>query len=92
MGELASMMPTAGGQYHWIGVLAPDSCKRFLSYVAGKVLTSLIRFGRATDNDIGWITVAGWTLGTAAAAFTSSSMIQALIILNKSGKIAKQCV
>lgn len=36
MGELASMMPTAGGQYHWIGVLAPDNSKRFLSYVAGE--------------------------------------------------------
>lgn len=38
------------------------------------------------ESTLGWITVAGWTLGTSAAAFTSSSMIQALIILNKAGK------
>jgi hypothetical protein len=36
MGELSSMVPTAGGQYHWVSILAPDSIKRFASYVTGK--------------------------------------------------------
>ena len=35
MGELSSMVPTAGGQYHWVSILAPDSMKRFVSYVTG---------------------------------------------------------
>ncbi|KAF2644023.1 choline transport protein [Massarina eburnea CBS 473.64] len=35
MGELASMAPTAGGQYHWVSMLAPKSCRKFLSYFIG---------------------------------------------------------
>jgi choline transport protein len=35
MSELASMAPTSGGQYHWVAMLAPRSCARFLSYVTG---------------------------------------------------------
>ncbi|EHK96427.1 putative Choline transport protein [Glarea lozoyensis 74030] len=35
MGELASMAPTAGGQYHWVSMLAPTSCQKFLSYLVG---------------------------------------------------------
>ncbi|KAF2240361.1 amino acid transporter [Trematosphaeria pertusa] len=35
MGELASMIPTAGGQYHWVSLLAPESSQRVLSYVTG---------------------------------------------------------
>ncbi|KAK6366330.1 uncharacterized protein PV06_00806 [Exophiala oligosperma] len=33
--ELASMMPTAGGQYHWVSELSPKSCQKFLSYIVG---------------------------------------------------------
>ena len=35
MAELASMAPTAGGQYHWVWMLAPQRCRRFLSYIMG---------------------------------------------------------
>lgn len=35
MGELVSMWPTAGGQYHWTHKLAPDGLKDVLSYVTG---------------------------------------------------------
>ena len=35
MAELASMAPTAGGQYHWVWMLAPPWCRRFSSYVMG---------------------------------------------------------
>ena len=35
MAELASMAPTAGGQYHWVWMLAPPSCRRFFSYIMG---------------------------------------------------------
>ncbi|KAF2397171.1 amino acid transporter, partial [Trichodelitschia bisporula] len=33
--ELASKYPTAGGQYHFIALLAPPRWKNFLSYMAG---------------------------------------------------------
>ena len=35
IGELASMAPTAGGQYYWVALMAPKSCRRFLSYLTG---------------------------------------------------------
>ncbi|KAI1409796.1 putative GABA permease [Hypoxylon sp. FL1857] len=35
LSELASMAPTAGGQYHWVAMLAPDSSRQFLSYITG---------------------------------------------------------
>ncbi|KAJ4292061.1 hypothetical protein N0V90_009960 [Kalmusia sp. IMI 367209] len=33
--ELSSAIPTAGGQYHWVSLLAPRSSKRFFSYITG---------------------------------------------------------
>lgn len=35
LSELASMAPTAGGQYHYVAMLAPGNCQRILSYIAG---------------------------------------------------------
>ncbi|KAL8826829.1 MAG: hypothetical protein Q9170_007253 [Blastenia crenularia] len=35
MAELVSMAPTSSGQYHWVAMLAPASCQRFLSYLTG---------------------------------------------------------
>ncbi|KAM5469156.1 hypothetical protein MauCBS54593_004508 [Microsporum audouinii] len=35
MAEMASMAPTAGGQYHWISEFAPRSSQKFLSYFIG---------------------------------------------------------
>ena len=37
MGELSSMMITAGGQYHFVSALAPASTRKFLSYLTGKL-------------------------------------------------------
>ncbi|KAL2870823.1 putative GABA permease [Aspergillus lucknowensis] len=33
--EIASMSPTAGGQYHWVSEFAPRYCQKFLSYITG---------------------------------------------------------
>lgn len=33
--ELVSMAPTSGGQYHWVAMLAPRWCSKFLSYITG---------------------------------------------------------
>ncbi|EED14466.1 conserved hypothetical protein [Talaromyces stipitatus ATCC 10500] len=35
MGELASMAPTSGGQYHWVSMLSPPKVQKLLSYVIG---------------------------------------------------------
>ncbi|CAO1600487.1 hypothetical protein XANCAGTX0491_004176 [Xanthoria calcicola] len=35
LGEMASLAPTSGGQYHWTYMLAPASCRKFLSYIMG---------------------------------------------------------
>lgn len=35
LSELASMMPTAGGQYYWVAMLAPKSSRKFFSYATG---------------------------------------------------------
>ncbi|TDZ32906.1 Choline transport protein [Colletotrichum trifolii] len=43
MAEIASVYPTAGGQYHWTSILAPRPCSRVLSYCCGSV------------NVLGWI-------------------------------------
>ena len=79
MGELASMIPTAGGQYHWVSILAPKSAKRALSYVAGTVIPL-----RAADllTPLGWLTVAGWVGATTAISFWMSNLVQAMLELN----------
>ncbi|KAK5988393.1 Choline transport-like protein [Cladobotryum mycophilum] len=35
LSELVSIAPTSGGQYHWVSMLAPRSCSKFLSYMTG---------------------------------------------------------
>lgn len=35
LGELASAFPHSGGQYYWVGTLAPPRSRRFLSYMIG---------------------------------------------------------
>jgi choline transport protein len=39
LGELASVYPTAGGQYHFTYLLAPESVKRGLPYTCGVAST-----------------------------------------------------
>ncbi|KAL9091371.1 MAG: hypothetical protein Q9159_001455 [Coniocarpon cinnabarinum] len=39
LAEMASMAPTAGGQYHWVSEFAPQRWQRFLSYLAGWTCT-----------------------------------------------------
>ncbi|KAF2178955.1 putative GABA permease [Zopfia rhizophila CBS 207.26] len=35
LAELASMSPTAGGQYHWVSEFSPRFCQKYLSYLSG---------------------------------------------------------
>lgn len=40
LSELVSMAPTAGGQYHWVSMLAPGSWEKFLGYITGWLTVS----------------------------------------------------
>lgn len=33
--DLSCRAPTAGGQYHWVSMLAPSSIRNFMSYIMG---------------------------------------------------------
>ncbi|KAK3671369.1 hypothetical protein LTR78_008830 [Recurvomyces mirabilis] len=35
LGEMGSMAPTSGGQYHWVSEFAPRKHQKFLSYIVG---------------------------------------------------------
>lgn len=35
LSELLSIAPTSGGQYHWVAMLAPRWCSKYLSYITG---------------------------------------------------------
>ncbi|KAK4542993.1 hypothetical protein LTR36_005991 [Oleoguttula mirabilis] len=39
LSEMASMAPTAGGQYHWVSEFAPKSAQKALSYASGWLST-----------------------------------------------------
>lgn len=36
LAELVSVVPTAGGQYHWTFELAPPKYRKFISYITGQ--------------------------------------------------------
>ncbi|KAL9596792.1 MAG: hypothetical protein Q9219_005551 [cf. Caloplaca sp. 3 TL-2023] len=38
LAEMASMTPTAGGQYHWVSEFSPRWCQKYLSYLTGWLL------------------------------------------------------
>lgn len=48
LGEMASMMPLSGGQYHWVSILAPAHYARFLSYITGWVTNIGWQAGQAS--------------------------------------------
>ncbi|KAG8630825.1 hypothetical protein KVT40_002444 [Elsinoe batatas] len=54
LAEFLSAYPTAGGQYHWVAIIAPEKWRPLLSYVTGWINTS------------GWIALiaAGGLLGS----------------------------
>ncbi|WPH04553.1 Hypothetical protein R9X50_00744500 [Acrodontium crateriforme] len=49
LAEMASMAPTAGGQYHWASEFAPPSAQRFISYCTGWLSTIAWQSVIATD-------------------------------------------
>ena len=42
LAEMASMSPTAGGQYHWVSEFAPPRIQKILSYIVGQSYRELL--------------------------------------------------
>jgi choline transport protein len=82
MGELVSMIPSAGGQYHWVFLLAPSNCRKILSYITGKFRSPRVRKRAANSDDIGWLTCIGWMASAAATSLFCSTLVQGVIIQN----------
>ncbi|KAK4580113.1 hypothetical protein LTR86_000316 [Recurvomyces mirabilis] len=66
MAEMASMAPTAGGQYHWVSEFAPREHERFLSYLTGWLCKQVL----------------GWQTGLCATAYGAALALQAMIAIN----------
>ena len=50
LAEMASMAPTAGGQYHWVSEFAPPQYQKFLSYITGWMSTLSWQAGNASGS------------------------------------------
>lgn len=66
MAEVASIYPTAGGQYHWTSILSPDSVSRGLvgrsstsATSSGRLLTISKSYWCGILNTFGWIASVG---------------------------------
>ncbi|PMD31943.1 amino acid transporter-like protein [Hyaloscypha variabilis F] len=59
LAELASMMPLAGGQYHWVSILAPPSTAKFLSYITGWLTVIAWEAGQASVAFLGATIIQG---------------------------------
>ncbi|KAK0270448.1 hypothetical protein LTS00_016951 [Friedmanniomyces endolithicus] len=72
MAELASMAPTAGGQYHWVSEFAPRKHQQFLSYMTGWLYASVHSTALCSTAYSGALAVQGIvTLNTAGYAVPS---------------------
>ena len=84
MAEMASMAPTAGGQYHWVSEFAPRSKQRFLSYLTGWLCVSVwcvIHIARRLI----WEQVLGWQTALCSTAYSCALAVQGMIALNNPG-------
>jgi choline transport protein len=80
IGELASAIPTAGGQYHWVSLLAPRSNKRFFSYITGKSIRFDVLYLDLTF--VGWLTVIGWIAALTSVCYFVADLVLQLVSLN----------
>lgn len=80
LAEMASMAPTAGGQYHWVSEFAPASCQKFLSYSAGWMST-LGWFASTASSVFVCTTLIQSLVAVASDAFTFPNWQYTLIML-----------
>ena len=73
-------MPTAGGQYHWTYLLAPQSSRKFISYVTGINVKKLLL--SKSWHFSGWQTVVAWQAAVASSSYLGGTILQGLLVLN----------
>ena len=81
--------PTAGGQYHWVFMLAPKPAKKFLSYTTGTIFLFLY-MQRSWLIGEGWLTVLAWQSLVASGGYLAGAQIQGLLILNYQQYVPQQ--
>ena len=74
-------MPTAGGQYYWVAMLAPKSTRKFFSYATGEI--DPIRIRNFYSSFLGWLTVWGWQATLASVYYLAAAQIQGLIVMTR---------
>lgn len=83
---LSLRAPTAGGQYYWVSILAPEKYKRLYSYITGKLLLSVNYQYHHHHTDwwvfTGWLTIIAWISAVALGGFVNGTQIQGLLVLN----------
>ncbi|KAK6376338.1 hypothetical protein LTS17_006933 [Exophiala oligosperma] len=88
--EMASMSPTAGGQYHWVSEFAPKRMRKVLSYYSGTMIPFPVWTYRTDIPSSGWLTAIGWQVYNASVCFLVGTMVQGLIVLNDPTYIYKR--
>ena len=84
MAEMASMAPTAGGQYHWVSEFAPRSQQQFLSYLTGWLCVGTLLMIRG-DVMLMLTQVLGWQTALCSTAYSCALAVQGMIALNNPG-------
>ena len=85
LAELASMIPTAGGHYHWVYELAPKRWRKFAAWITGKLKKDSSVYSDLcwlTSHRKGWQIVCAWQADLAAIFYLCGTIIQGLIVLN----------
>ncbi|KAI0400014.1 hypothetical protein F4802DRAFT_513563 [Xylaria palmicola] len=75
LAELASIVPTSSGQYHWVWVLAPKNARFSCIYLLMWLLVTV-------RNEIGWLYVAVWQSIVAMGGILCATLTQGLLVLN----------
>ena len=63
-----------------MAILAPESSRRFLSYITGKPYLQPRQL--AVLIILGWLTVIGWQAASASVGYLAGTLVQGLITLN----------
>ncbi|KAK5168302.1 uncharacterized protein LTR77_006871 [Saxophila tyrrhenica] len=89
LAEMASMAPTAGGQYHW-SESRPSRIQTYTDLHSARVSEfAPPRAQKFLSYIVGWLCFTGWQGAICAICFITGTIIQGLIILNDDTYIPK---
>lgn len=82
MAEMASMAPTAGGQYHWVIlnlILNHPQRELLISFKVSEFAPP--RFQKSLSYVVGWCTCLGWIAGIPSCGLQLAGIVQDLVLL-----------